>query len=146
MNLNQSQIENHVMGLNPIFRSDSFGYYSLDQSYTMMEKRQLFLRSYQFCRKKSLTERIKGSLVRMKRVILLRLRTSRRLKKLVFSRFKCGFYYRRRRFLHLLNNHYYKSNSSTSCFWLTNVKTLPRERIFLWDKNSDAELINVAFS
>ncbi|KAJ7973182.1 Lamin tail domain-containing protein [Quillaja saponaria] len=118
MNLNQRQRENYVTGLNPIFRSDSFGYYSLDQSYMMMEKRQLFLRSYQFCRKKSLTERVKGSLIRVKRVIWLRLRSARRLRKLVFSRFKCGFYYRKRRFLRLLNNHHYKSNSSSStCFW-----------------------------
>ncbi|XP_061339225.1 uncharacterized protein LOC133310737 [Gastrolobium bilobum] len=79
---------------------------------------QLFLRSYQFCPKKSLTERIKGSLVRVKKVVWLRLRSATRLRKMVFSRFriKCGFYYRRRRFSPLLNGHNRKSDSF-SCFW-----------------------------
>ncbi|XP_012569915.1 uncharacterized protein [Cicer arietinum] len=90
--------------MNPLFRSESFGYYYFpDQNYTMIEKRQLFLRSYQFCRKKkSLTERIKGSLVRTKKVVWLKLRNAIRLRRLVsFPRFKCGFYYRRRRFSQL---------------------------------------------
>ncbi|KAK7853558.1 hypothetical protein CFP56_035487 [Quercus suber] len=50
-----------------------------------MEKRQLFLRSYQFCRKRSLSERLKGSFIRVKRVICLRLRCARRFRKLVCS-------------------------------------------------------------
>ncbi|CAL0316525.1 unnamed protein product [Lupinus luteus] len=66
----------------------------------MIEKRQLFLRSYQFSRKKSLTERIKGSIVRVKKVVWLRLRSVRRF---VLSRFKCAFYYRRIRVSRLLN-------------------------------------------
>ena len=117
---------NQVMGSvsmnNPLFRSESFGhnynycYYYPEQNYTMMEKRQLFLRSYQFSRKKSLTERIKGSLVRVKKVVWLRLRSARRLRWLVFSRLKCAFYYRRRRFSRLLSSHSRKSESS-SCFW-----------------------------
>ncbi|KAF7805005.1 uncharacterized protein G2W53_044116 [Senna tora] len=94
--INHSE-NHHVMSLNPLFRSESF-----EHNYSMMEKRQLFLRSYQFCRKKSLTERLKGSLVRVKKVVCLRLRSARRLRKLVFSRFKCGFYYRRRRILDLV--------------------------------------------
>jgi hypothetical protein len=94
--------------MNPLFRSESFGYYNYnfpDQNYTMIEKRQLFLRSYQFCRKKSLTERIKGSLVRAKKVVLLKLRYGHGgLRKFVFfPKFKCGFYYRRRKFSQLLN-------------------------------------------
>ncbi|WJX63817.1 hypothetical protein P8452_48661 [Trifolium repens] len=86
---NRERIEkiriNQNMGsvtMNPLFRSESFGYYNYyfpDQNYTMIEKRQLFLRSYQFCRKKSLTERIKGSLVRAKKVVLLKLRFMRHI-------------------------------------------------------------------
>ncbi|KAK7337628.1 hypothetical protein VNO77_18211 [Canavalia gladiata] len=112
----------NVMGgnlsLNPLFRSESFGHYypEAEHNYTMMEKRQLFLRSYQFCRKKSFAERIKGSLVRAKKIVWLRLRSATRLRRLVFSRFrvKCGFYYRRRRFSRLLNGH---NRKSESCFW-----------------------------
>ncbi|OIV91053.1 hypothetical protein TanjilG_17013 [Lupinus angustifolius] len=98
--------------MNPLFRTESFGHYNYnpEQNYTMIEKRQLFLRSYQFSRKKSLSERIKGSMIRAKKVIWLRLRSARRL---VLSRLKCAFYYRRRRFSKLLNR---KSDSSL-CFW-----------------------------
>ncbi|KAE9618882.1 hypothetical protein Lal_00046896 [Lupinus albus] len=98
--------------MNPLFRSESFGHYNYhpDQNYTMIEKRQLFLRSYQFSRNKSLSERIKGSMIRAKKVMWLRLRYARRL---VFSRFKCAFYYRRRRFSKLLNRKSY----SSLCFW-----------------------------
>ncbi|KAL2345561.1 hypothetical protein Fmac_006846 [Flemingia macrophylla] len=103
--------------LNPLFRSESFGP-EVEHSYSMMEKRQLFLRSYQFCRKKSLKERVKGSLVRVKKVLCLRLRSAKRLRRVVFSRIriKCGFYYRKRRFSRLLNAHTRKFDSS-SCFW-----------------------------
>ncbi|KAL5060814.1 hypothetical protein RYX36_032418 [Vicia faba] len=94
------------MSINPLFRSDSFGYYSHyccnpheQHSYTLMEKRQLFLRSYQFTRKKSFSERIKRCLIRVKRVVL---RSARKLKSI-----KCGFYYRRYR------NKYSKSNYSS---------------------------------
>ncbi|KAI4301631.1 hypothetical protein L6164_034891 [Bauhinia variegata] len=113
-------IQNHSgsmnLKMNPLFRSESFGNYYPEQNYTMMEKRQLFLRSYQFSRKKSLTERIKGSLVRVKKVVWLRLRYAVRLRRLVSYRFKCGFYYRRRRFFRLLNTHNRKTESS-SCLW-----------------------------
>ena len=114
--------QNHVLGLNPILRSESFGYYSGDQqnyTNTMMEKRQLFLRSYQFSRKRNFSERIKSSFIRVKRVICLRLRSARRIRKLVCSRLRYGFYYRRRRFLRLLNNHNhnYNKNNSSNCFW-----------------------------
>ncbi|KAI4349844.1 hypothetical protein L6164_010393 [Bauhinia variegata] len=112
----QNYSENPIMGnLNPLFKSESFGNYYPEQNYTMMEKRQLFLRSYQFSRKKSLTERIKGSLVRVKKVAWLRLRSAVKLRGLVSSRFKCGFYYRRR-FFRLMNTHNRKTESS-SCFW-----------------------------
>lgn len=115
MILMQTHSENQVMGWNPIFRSESLGHCCPEQNYSMMEKRQLFLRSYQFCRKKSLAERIKGSLVRVKKAVWLKLRSARRLRILVCSRFKCGFYYRRRRFFRLLNSYHLKSYSY-SCF------------------------------
>lgn len=119
MILIQNQSENQIMGANPLFRSESFGYYYHDQyhqNHTMMEKRQLFLRSYQFCRKKSVSERIRGSLVRVKKVVWIKLRSVLRLRRLVCSRLKCGFYYRRRRFSRLLNTHNRKHDSSSSCF------------------------------
>ncbi|KAL0006529.1 hypothetical protein SO802_014090 [Lithocarpus litseifolius] len=119
--MNQNQ--NHVLGLYPILRSESFGYYS-EQNYTMMEKRQLFLRSYQFCRKRSLSERLKGSFIRVKRVICLRLRSARRFRKLVCSRLRYGFYYRRRRFLRLVNNNKNYSSSNCFCDWKAVVGTL----------------------
>ncbi|KAH1079090.1 hypothetical protein AAZX31_19G210300 [Glycine max] len=102
--------------MNPLFRSESFGPES-EHSHTMMEKRQLFLRSYRFCRKKSLKERVKGSLVRVKKVLLLRLGSAMKLRRLVFSkiRIKCGFYYRRRSFSRLLSAHNRKIVSSSSC-------------------------------
>ncbi|KAF5731800.1 hypothetical protein HS088_TW18G00485 [Tripterygium wilfordii] len=70
----------------------------------MMEKRQLFLRSYQFSRKRSLTERIKRSL---KRVFWfgLRLRSTHKISNFVWSRLRYLILYRRkRRFIHLLNS------------------------------------------
>ncbi|XP_062081694.1 uncharacterized protein LOC133788284 [Humulus lupulus] len=128
--LGQSQ----YVGPMPLSRTESFGsgyynyldqqsnsgynyYTNLNGNSTMIEKRQLFLRSYQFCRKKSLTERIKISLVRAKRVIWLRLKSARRFRKLACFRFRCGFSYRRRRFIRLLNNHNKCNNSNSHCFW-----------------------------
>ncbi|KAK3228982.1 hypothetical protein Dsin_000863 [Dipteronia sinensis] len=117
-----------VMNPHPVFRSysESFGYMSMEQSSSsssssnsnnnnnnnmvmMMEKRQLFLRSYQFCRKRSLSEKIRASFTRVKRVMWLRLRSTRKIPKLVWSRlrFRWGFSYRRRRFVRLVNNNYY---------------------------------------
>nr|XP_027114998.1 uncharacterized protein LOC113733058 [Coffea arabica] len=105
-------------GMAPIFtfmRSDNMGY-------TDMEKRQLFLRSYQFSRKKSMAERIKKSFFRVKRVIWVRLRSAKKIRKMVWSRLKYGFFFtsRRRRFFLRLhgNNHYATSHGlSSSCFW-----------------------------
>ncbi|XP_029129053.1 uncharacterized protein LOC114916481 [Cajanus cajan] len=112
------------VSVNPLFRSESFGYYyylnypDQNNNNTMLEKRQVFLRSYQFCRKKSLTERIKGSLVRAKKIVWLRLRSACKLRKFIFfSRFKCAFYYRRRRFFHLLHTNNNRKTESSSCLW-----------------------------
>ncbi|KAJ4721795.1 Lamin tail domain-containing protein [Melia azedarach] len=110
------QNQNHNHQLPPVFRtssSDSFGY--MEQ----MEKRQLFLRSYQFCRKKSVTERIRSSFFRVKRVMWLKLRSARRIRKLVWWRFRWGFNCKRRRFLRLINNttYYHYHNQHNNCFW-----------------------------
>ncbi|XWS58033.1 hypothetical protein CRYUN_Cryun08bG0000400 [Craigia yunnanensis] len=117
-NHSHSHNHNHV-DANPvscdIFRSESFSHGYMEHNYMMMEKRQLFLRSYQFCRKRSLTERIKRSLVRVKRVMLFRLRSSRKLRRLVLSRLQFAFY-RRRRYIRLMNN-YYRHSRNSSCFW-----------------------------
>ncbi|KAL5834156.1 hypothetical protein ACOSQ4_013653 [Xanthoceras sorbifolium] len=126
-----------VMHPHPVFRSssESFGYMSMEPSSSnynnnnnnmvmMMEKRQLFLRSYQFCRKRSVSEKIRASLTRVRRVMWLRLRSARKIPKLVWSRlrFRWGFNYRRRRFVRLVNNNYYyhhhnHNHNNSSCFW-----------------------------
>ncbi|KAK2966185.1 hypothetical protein RJ640_008751 [Escallonia rubra] len=86
------------VGMIPIFRSE--------MGYTDMEKRQLFLRSYQFSRKKSVGERIRRSFFRVKRVIWVRLRSARKLRKMIWFRLRNGLFYstRRRMFLRLHNN------------------------------------------
>ncbi|KAL5138564.1 hypothetical protein HKD37_10G028712 [Glycine soja] len=105
------------VSMNPVFRSEvPFGYYYYNNNYTeqnntMLEKRQVFLRSYQFCRKKSFTERIKGSLVRAKKIVWLRLRSACKLRRSL----KCAFYYRRRRFFQLLHNNNNRITESSSC-------------------------------
>ncbi|WJX79961.1 hypothetical protein P8452_63024 [Trifolium repens] len=105
MNLlqNQKRSNNMNMTTNPLFSSDSLGYYSQSHcypheqhNYTMMEKRQLFLRSYQFSRNKTFSERIKGSFVRVHKVALRSARKLRRRLEFSVSRIKCGFYSRSR--------------------------------------------------
>ncbi|THG19690.1 hypothetical protein TEA_024970 [Camellia sinensis var. sinensis] len=65
---------------NPVYIRFS-PFISLLLTYSMeMEKRQLFLRSYQFCRKKSVAERIKGSFFRVKRVVWSRFRSARKIR------------------------------------------------------------------
>lgn len=106
-------------GSNLMFRTDQMGYTD------MMEKRQLFLRSYQFSRKKSMAERIKGSFFRVKRVIGVRLRSATKLRKVVWLRIRSfGLFYstRRRKFfflrLHHHNHHCCGHGSSSSyCFF-----------------------------
>ncbi|GMJ11728.1 hypothetical protein HRI_004842000 [Hibiscus trionum] len=83
-----------------------YGYMEHRNMMVMIEKRQLFLRSYQFCRKRTLTERIKTSLVGFKRVIRFRLRSARKLRRMVLSRIRFAFSCRRRRYVRFKNNHY----------------------------------------
>ncbi|KAI8024539.1 hypothetical protein LOK49_LG03G00584 [Camellia lanceoleosa] len=84
-----------------------------------MEKRQLFLRSYQFCRKKSDAERIKGSFFRVKRVVWSRFRSARKIRKIVWFRLRYGLFYSttKRNFLRLHNPNTTTTTSwSSSCF------------------------------
>ncbi|KFK38007.1 hypothetical protein AALP_AA3G058200 [Arabis alpina] len=88
------------------------GYYGYGFGGGYVEKRQVFLKSYQFSRKQSLTEKIKTSVKRVvKKVVCMRLKSARRLKRVVLSRLKTAFYYRRRRFFHLL-----RPTKSSYCF------------------------------
>ncbi|XP_010455004.1 PREDICTED: uncharacterized protein LOC104736677 [Camelina sativa] len=86
----------------------NYGTYGAPPYGEYLEKRQLFLRSYQFSRKQSFTEKVSRSVKRVKRVVLRRLRSARRLKlkRVVWwSRLRSAFYYRRRRFFRLLHLH-----------------------------------------
>ncbi|CDY19765.1 BnaA09g04180D [Brassica napus] len=60
-----------------------------------LEKRQMFLRSYQFSRKQSFTEKATRSARRVKRFVWTKLRTAKRT----------AFFYRRKRFFRLLHLH-----------------------------------------
>nr|GMC49572.1 Lamin tail domain-containing protein [Ipomoea batatas]GME18255.1 Lamin tail domain-containing protein [Ipomoea batatas]GME19589.1 Lamin tail domain-containing protein [Ipomoea batatas]GME19590.1 Lamin tail domain-containing protein [Ipomoea batatas] len=83
---------------------------------TETEKRQLFLRSYQFSRKRSVAERIKGSFFRVKRVIWIRLRSARKLRRIVWLKLKHGlFSWRRNRVFLRLHKH--NTSFADSCFW-----------------------------
>lgn len=70
-----------------------------------LEKRQMFLRSYHFSRKQSLSEKVTASVRRVKRVVWTKLRSARRFKRVVWSRLRSAFFYRRRRFFRLLHPH-----------------------------------------
>ncbi|KAE8681258.1 hypothetical protein F3Y22_tig00111332pilonHSYRG00048 [Hibiscus syriacus] len=84
----------------------SYGYMEHKNMMVMMEKRQLFLRSYQFCRKRTVTERIKTTLAGFKRVVWFRLRSARKLRRMVLSRIRFAFLCSRRRYVRVKNNHY----------------------------------------
>ncbi|KAH6772610.1 hypothetical protein C2S51_011014 [Perilla frutescens var. frutescens] len=77
-----------------------------------LEKRQLFLRSYQFSRKQSMAERINKSFFRVRKSISLRFRSVRKLRKVLWFKLKNGLFFttRRRRFFLRLHNSNYSSN------------------------------------
>ncbi|CAH8330397.1 unnamed protein product [Eruca vesicaria subsp. sativa] len=79
-----------------------------------LEKRQLFLRSYQFSRKQSFREKVTRSVRRVKRFVWTKLRSARKLKRVVWSRLRSAFFYRRRRFFRLL--HLHQDEPSYNCF------------------------------
>ncbi|XP_074330494.1 uncharacterized protein LOC141667776 [Apium graveolens] len=70
----------------PLFRTEL-------GSYTEMEKRAVFLRSYHFSRKQSFSEKLKKSFFRVKKVIRVRLRSAKRFRKMVWFRLKNGLFY-----------------------------------------------------
>ncbi|ESQ32173.1 hypothetical protein EUTSA_v10005170mg [Eutrema salsugineum] len=94
-----------------VFRGSSGGDWCWQGNYgygaygEYLEKRQMFLRSYQFSRKQSFTEKVTSSVRRAKRVVWTRLRSARRLKRVVWSRLRSAFFYRRRRFFRLFHFH-----------------------------------------
>ncbi|KAI3993335.1 hypothetical protein MKX01_010078 [Papaver californicum] len=55
------------------------------KQHSYMEKRQVFLRSYQFSRKTSFLEQIKNTLLRLKRLFLLRLRSAFKIRRIIWS-------------------------------------------------------------
>lgn len=69
----------------PVFRSE---YMFWEQQGGYIERRQLFLRSYHFSRKKSPRERVRHSLVRVRRLVWVRLRAARRLPRLLWARLR----------------------------------------------------------
>uniref|UniRef100_A0A7N0U6X9 Uncharacterized protein n=1 Tax=Kalanchoe fedtschenkoi TaxID=63787 RepID=A0A7N0U6X9_KALFE len=97
-------------GFNPYHCCTQLG--GLMTSATMMEKRQVFLRSYQFSRKMSVSEKMKRSLVRVKRVMWLKLRSARKVVWSKLRRFSLC-HRRRRRFVPLRS----PLASATNCFW-----------------------------
>ncbi|CAN6467496.1 unnamed protein product [Victoria cruziana] len=112
----------------PIFRPD-FAYsdhcYHYSSSY--FEKRQAFLRSYQFSRKKGIAERIRLSLARAKRVVWRKLRSFRRVRRTMWLRLR-NVVVGRGRFHRLLfrpsPSDYFCPSSSFSCW------TKPRRKYF----------------
>ncbi|KAI3509175.1 hypothetical protein L2E82_24373 [Cichorium intybus] len=106
--------------MNPIFRSESLTAMGTSYPYpysaiTEVEKRQLFLRSYQFSRKQSGGQRVKRSLFRVKKLIWVKLRAAKKIHKMIWMKLRHGFSFsygfRRKRFIRL--NH----NNNSLCFW-----------------------------
>ncbi|KAL9685624.1 hypothetical protein QQ045_023075 [Rhodiola kirilowii] len=84
-----------------------------------MEKRQLFLRSYHFSRKRSVSERINRFAVKVKRVILFRLQSVKKLRKVAWSELcfrQRRFHYR---FGRLVNSDHHAAGmrQNSSCLW-----------------------------
>ncbi|KAL4188450.1 hypothetical protein AMTRI_Chr08g202400 [Amborella trichopoda] len=69
---------------NPIFRQPD----SVLSDHLYFEKRQVFLRSYKFCRKKGVSEKIKLSIFRVRKFMWVRFRQLRRLRGLIWARLR----------------------------------------------------------
>ncbi|KAI3694990.1 hypothetical protein L1987_77977 [Smallanthus sonchifolius] len=74
--------------MNPTFRSDSLIGIGRCTTIREVEKRRLFLRSYQFSRKESGGRRVKRSTLRVKRLIWVKLRST----KMIWFRLRHGFF------------------------------------------------------
>ncbi|WOK95204.1 hypothetical protein Cni_G03911 [Canna indica] len=73
----------------PVFRADYMFWWEQQGEY--MERRQVFLRSYHFSRKQPPRERVRGTLLRVRRLVWARLRDARRLPRLLWSRLRRAF-------------------------------------------------------
>ncbi|KAF3794407.1 hypothetical protein EJ110_NYTH02331 [Nymphaea thermarum] len=117
----------------PIFRPDfaylDHGYPNSSSSY--FEKRQAFLRSYQFSRKRGIAERIRLSLARAKRVVWRKLRSARRVRRTFWLRLR-NVVIGRRRFHRLLvrssPSDYFCPSSSSS---FSKEVVTANQRVFL---------------
>ncbi|KAK4786166.1 hypothetical protein SAY86_002855 [Trapa natans] len=105
---------NYSTLMRPIFSAESLPgyYYEAASAAEKSSKRQVFLRSYQFSRKRSLSERIRRSLALVKRLVWSRLRSARKLRQFVWAKLwklRQGLSCRRRppRFVRLLKGNYY---------------------------------------
>ncbi|XP_057542310.1 uncharacterized protein LOC130820807 [Amaranthus tricolor] len=102
--------------LGPIFRTESgpcwYQTHAHELQTNYLEKRQLFLRSYQFSRKKSFREKIKRYLVRIKRLFSGRVRSFRKFRKVIWSELRFALYNKRRKLFKLLHQYYYLDNKN----------------------------------
>ncbi|KAK9678327.1 hypothetical protein RND81_11G203900 [Saponaria officinalis] len=121
--------------LAPIFRPEFGTRYQTNKELqtNYLEKRQVFLRSYQFSRKQSFGEKLRRYLVRVKRLILLRVCSARKLRRVVWSGLRHAICSKRRRLCRLVSYYYninvykigkiykyelvHRFNSKSSRFW-----------------------------
>ncbi|CAL9111951.1 unnamed protein product [Musa textilis] len=91
-------------GAAPLFRADYMFWW--EQQGEFMERRQLFLRSYHFSRRQGPRERVRRTLLRVRRLVWARLRAARRLPRLLWAKLRAvlsgGGGGRRRRHSHRL--------------------------------------------
>ncbi|CAL9047581.1 unnamed protein product [Musa banksii] len=90
----------------PLFRADYMFWW--EQQGEFMERRQLFLRSYHFSRRQGPRERVRRTLLRVRRLVWARLRAARRLPRLLWAKLRAvlsgGGVGRRRRRSHRLGS------------------------------------------
>ncbi|URD92075.1 hypothetical protein MUK42_01244 [Musa troglodytarum] len=73
-------------GAAPLFRADYMFWW--EQQGEFMERRQLFLRSYHFSRRQGPRERVRRTLLRVRRLVWARLRAARRLPRLLWAKLR----------------------------------------------------------
>nr|XP_043622890.1 uncharacterized protein LOC122594510 [Erigeron canadensis] len=116
------------MMMNPVFRTESLpgvgmGMGMIPYTITEVEKRRLFLKSYQFSRKQSTSQKMKRCLFRVKKLIWVKLRSTKKIHKMIWFRLRHGLFYGLRRnkktFIRLNHHHHHNNNftSSAHCFW-----------------------------
>ncbi|KAJ8441782.1 hypothetical protein Cgig2_009028 [Carnegiea gigantea] len=137
----------HTPHPGPIFRAEPANYYNELQSSSYVEKRQLFLRSYQFSRKQSLGERMRKSFVKLKQSLWVRLRSAKRVRRFVWAGLRSALYNKRRRLAKIVNYHFggscngekfyeyelfYASPCPSSCLWSKLNMTDTFEKARVW--------------